>query len=130
MVLGWTGGHTAGQKIPGDVVVVGDGARTAEQDAEGSCTRYPSMDAFRKAVAGKPEAQKPTPPKPEQPPPAAAKPEPDKFEGMDRVQLIRYGAEHFPRQRQWATLDSDKLKVELRRLEAASAPASRREVGD
>lgn len=129
VIMGWTGAHTPGQELHGDVVAIGDGAVTAEQDIRGGTfKRYASMDEFREAMAQQqprppeprptppPPRPQPIPPQPEQPPPAAA--EADKFAGMDRVQLIRYGAEHHPRKRQWALLKEEDLRTELRNLEA------------
>jgi hypothetical protein len=118
--------HTPGQLIPGDVVVVGDDARTAEQDCAGAFVRHPSVDALRQGLqnaraevavpaaaptsgAGGGEAERPdaTPPPP-----------PPDFDKMDRTQLIQYAGQKHPGHGRWVTMGAPAIREKLRELEA------------
>ena len=134
-------GHTAGQMIPGDVVVVGNYAPTIEQDAAGSVTRYKDMDALLASVQGAkggapapsrgvevpapaPESRQPPAPVPAPPPHDAPKPtwdEPVKkplpdLESMGRPALISLAAELFPKQRPWATMPATAIRSAMTEL--------------
>lgn len=125
LAIGLASGHTPGQRLKGDVVVIGGGALTVEQDATGEVKRYVSMATARagqKASASAPEpAEAPTEPEDEESPPDepdAPEEPPDATEGMSRVDMIQHAAARWPGQRRWANMGDEELRRVIRELEA------------
>ena len=56
----------------------------------------------------------------------------DPIDKMGRIELIQYGAQKYPGQRQWALLGTEKLRAALHELEAPAVKVARRdlEAGD
>lgn len=115
-------GHTAGQRLYGDVVVIGTGAPTIEQDAVGEVKRYVSMATLRAGLDRRKDPEpaavvsEPASPDPARPPVA---PVPDQDPaGMTRQDMMKYAAEHWPGQRRWATLSNEELLAAIKELEA------------
>lgn len=134
--MGTVSMHSPGQALSGDVIVIGAGASTVEQDAIGQVYRVKDMADLPKLarkLAGEkddpePEPAPKKPPEPEQPAPDsngagkaadAEEGNPDHLAGMTRVEMIQYAASHWPGQRRWATLSDDNLVAAIRSMEAA-----------
>ena len=109
------------------MVVVGDDARTAEQDCAGTFARHQSVDALRQsaqdAKAGTAAAASRADPGSRRRGGAAASrcaslPPPPDFDKMDRTQLIQYAAEKHPGQGRWVTMGAPAIREKLRELEA------------
>lgn len=119
-----TSGHTAGQTIPGDVILVGGGRKEIEQDTRGKFERYADMDAFIRAYRKEPQAQVSQPKargQEQEPPPAPASHADAEWKYYDRRELIKYAAQRWPGARSWATLRDDAIRGAIREMESDSS---------
>lgn len=115
VVMGAAWGHVPGQRLDGDVIVVGGGARGVEQDARGEVQRHADMAALRRSLRRDASAKVEEPPSAPEPEPAPEPaPPPDPAEGMNRSEMIRAAAEKWPGEKQWALLTNDELRAEIR----------------
>ena len=140
LVMCTSAGHTPGQVLYGDVVVVGTMPATIEQDTSGKVYHVEDMAGLEgldttlvrraRAMARAEDAAEdekaaaasaPEGPAEEAPAPVAALPsedEPDELAGMSRVEMIQHAAARWPGQRRWATLSNDDLAAAIKDLEA------------
>jgi hypothetical protein len=133
LIPGAAHAHTPGQRLYGDVVVVGAPPATIEQDAQGRVWRVDriedlagldfderprpnQLEAAVQAPAAEPELPEPEEHAPG--PELEVEPEQDDLDEMDRVKLIQHAAAQWPGQGRWATMSNLDLMAYIRRRRA------------
>jgi hypothetical protein len=117
-------GHTAGQTLYGDVVIVGTAPSAIAKDATGevhevrdlkglttlatvlaskSAPAAPAAETLTEAIEAEPEPEE----------------KPDPLAGKSRVEVIQDAAKRWPGARSWATLTNEDLAAAVKELEAS-----------
>jgi hypothetical protein len=120
--------HTVGQRLYGDVVLVGVNRDGIERDAQGKVYRVGSIEELAGLDFGRPAPAPQAPATGVEPVEARetvaaetpAEPPADAYDNMTRVQLIQEAASRWPGAESWARMDNPALRQYIREREAAA----------